>query len=50
MFTVTKPFGLSLGDRLCLALPRREKQPAVTTDRSWAEAGPLVGVTVQLIR
>ena len=42
MFTVTKRFGLSLGDRLCLALARREKQPAITADRSWAEAGPLV--------
>jgi ribonuclease VapC len=50
MFTVTKRFGLSLGDRLCLALARREKQPAITADRSWAEAGPLLGVTVQLIR
>ena len=50
MSTVTKRFGLSLGDRLCLALASREKQPAITADRSWTEAGPLVGVTVQLIR
>lgn len=50
MFAVTKRFGLSLGDRLCLALARREKRPAITADRSWAEAAPLVGVTVRLIR
>lgn len=50
MFPVTKRFGLSLGDRLCLALARREKQPAITADRSWVEAAPLVRVTVQLIR
>lgn len=50
IFTVTKPFGLSLGDRLCLALARREKQPAVTADCAWADAAPPLGVTVRLIR
>jgi ribonuclease VapC len=50
MFAVTRPFGLSLGDRACLALARRENAPVLTTDRAWAQAGPLVGVTVKLIR
>jgi ribonuclease VapC len=50
MVAVTKPFGLSLGDRICLALARRTGLPALTADRSWTEvAGPL-GVTVELIR
>jgi ribonuclease VapC len=33
--TSTRPFGLSLGDRACLALAYRLGRPAVTTDRAW---------------
>ena len=40
--------GLSLGDRACLALARREGLPALTTDQRWAREK--VGVDVQLIR
>jgi PIN domain nuclease of toxin-antitoxin system len=43
----TRPLGLSLGDRVCLALARERGVPAVTADRSWARVG---GVEVQLIR
>jgi ribonuclease VapC len=50
MFAQTRPFGLSLGDRACLALAKREKLPALTADRVWLQAGPLVGVEVRLIR
>jgi len=50
MFAQTRPFGLSLGDRACLALARRENLPALTADRIWLQAGPLVGVEVRLIR
>jgi ribonuclease VapC len=50
MFAVTRPFGLSLGGRACLALARRDSATVLTTDRVWAQAGPLVGVTVRLIR
>jgi ribonuclease VapC len=50
MFTSTRPFGLSLGNRICLALAARERLPALTADRIWAQAGPLVGVEVRLIR
>jgi ribonuclease VapC len=46
----TRKFGLSLGDRLCLALAIRENVPAVTADTAWAEVAPLIGATVQLIR
>jgi len=31
----TRAFGLSLGDRICLALAEREGLPALTTDRAW---------------
>lgn len=49
-FALTHPYGLSLADRLCLALAARERQPAITADRSWAEAGKRIGVDVRLIR
>jgi len=32
----TRPAGLSLGDRACLALAVREGVPAVTADRIWS--------------
>ena len=35
------PFGLSLGDRACLALASREGLPAMTADRSWLQSGAL---------
>lgn len=34
---LTKHFGLSLGDRACLALAIQENAVAVTADRNWAE-------------
>jgi ribonuclease VapC len=40
--------GLSLGDRACLALARREAVPAVTTDRAWTSVS--IGVEVRVIR
>jgi len=43
----TRSLGLSLGDRVCLALARERELPAVTADRAWASVG---GVEVQLIR
>jgi ribonuclease VapC len=50
MVEQTKPFGLSLGDCACLALAKREQLPALTADRIWLQAGPLLGVEVRLIR
>jgi PIN domain nuclease of toxin-antitoxin system len=47
---LTRPYGLSLGDRACLALARRANAPAMTSDRMWERVGPLIGVTVVLIR
>ena len=42
--------GLSLGDRYCLALARREGVAALTAERRWPEIATEAGVTVQLIR
>jgi ribonuclease VapC len=50
MLAQTRPFGLSLGDRACLALAMREGLPALTADQSWLRAAPLVGIEVRLIR
>lgn len=33
---ITKHFGLSLGDRACLALAIQENATVVTADRDWA--------------
>jgi ribonuclease VapC len=44
----TRHRGLSLGDRACLALARREGLPVLTADRQWQ--GLDVGVDIRLIR
>lgn len=44
----TRPRGLSLGDRICLATAVLRRVPAVTADRAWADLD--VGVAIELIR
>jgi PIN domain nuclease of toxin-antitoxin system len=45
---LTQPaiWGLSLGDRACLALAAALGVPAVTADRSWQSVAEAVGVQV----
>jgi len=50
MFALTRPFGLSLADRCCLALALREQAPVLTAGRAWEPAGAAVGASVRLIR
>ena len=50
MVAMTKPKGLSDGDRACLAPARHLGVPAVTADRPWAEIAGGVGVHMDLIR
>jgi ribonuclease VapC len=45
---VTKQYGLSLGDRACLALALMKRLPAVTSDRVWQDLK--AGIVVRLIR
>lgn len=44
----TKPLGLSLGDRMCLALGLEEGLSVLTADRRWKEIN--IGVDIVLIR
>ena len=45
---LTKKYGLSLGDRACLALAQQQTLPVLTADRVWKEVG--LGTKIQLIR
>lgn len=47
---VTAEAGLSLGDRFCLALARRDGLPALTADKQWRTVADAAGVTVSVIR
>lgn len=42
--------GLSLGDRYCLALAKREGLPALTAERRWTMIAEAAGVVVEMIR
>ena len=46
----TKRVGLSLGDRLCLALAQRMRARVLTADRAWLEVSKTLGVDVVCIR
>lgn len=48
MISRTRPLGLSLGDRACLALAVERKATAYTTDRAWKILD--VGIDVEVIR
>ncbi|HZA66686.1 MAG TPA: type II toxin-antitoxin system VapC family toxin [Geminicoccaceae bacterium] len=44
----TTPWGLSLGDRACLALSRLRDLPGVTADRAWAKLD--LGIRIEVVR
>jgi PIN domain nuclease of toxin-antitoxin system len=48
LVTKTRPYGLSLGDRACLALAIQRKAAVYTTDAAWKNISP--GIQVNLIR
>ena len=50
MRVATKPKGLGLGDRACLALAKRLNLPAVTADAAWVELADELGVEVVMVR
>jgi ribonuclease VapC len=45
---LTRAYGLSFGDRACLALARRLGLPALTAERAWAELD--LGIPVEVLR
>ena len=47
---ITLEGGLSLGDRCCLALAKREGLPALTAERRWPSIAAAAGVAVEVIR
>ena len=47
---VTASAGLSLGDRFCLALAKRDGLQAMTADKQWRTVAEAVGAKIQLIR
>ncbi|MCJ2139415.1 PIN domain-containing protein [Methylobacterium sp. E-066] len=47
---ITVEGGLSLGDRYCLALAKREGLPALTAEQRWSTIAEAAGVVVEMIR
>lgn len=45
---ITRPLGLSLGDRACLALAIQRKAVVYTTDRAWKDLN--LGIEIEVIR
>lgn len=45
---VTKDYGLSLGDRACLALAKYKNIPVLTADKAWTKLN--LGIKIKLIR
>ncbi|MGB6744943.1 MAG: type II toxin-antitoxin system VapC family toxin [Terracidiphilus sp.] len=48
LVTATRPFGLSLGDRACLALAIERNAKVYTTDRAWKNLN--LGIELEVIR
>ncbi len=46
----TRSIGLSLGDRLCLAVAQRLKAPVLTADRPWLLMAQPLGIDICCIR
>ena len=50
MFALTKPFGLSHGDRACLALGQALALPVVTADKAWSKVAKDLGIRIEQFR
>jgi PIN domain nuclease of toxin-antitoxin system len=50
MRSASKPIGLSLGDRLCLAAGQRLKTPVMTADQAWLGLSEALGLNIICIR
>jgi PIN domain nuclease of toxin-antitoxin system len=45
---ITRKYGLSLGDRACLALAKYKNIPVLTADKAWSKLN--LGIKIKLIR
>lgn len=50
IYKVGKPFGLSLGDRVCLALARRLGAEVLTADDIWLNVAEALGLSIKSVR
>ena len=50
MIALTKPYGLSAGDRCCLALGRRLGLPVVHAEQRWQALADDLGIELVLVR
>ena len=48
LWALTKPYGLSLGDRACIALGMQKKQTVMTADKIWEKLN--VPIKIEVIR
>ena len=46
--SITRKYGLSLGDRACLALAKYKNIPVLTADKTWSKLN--LGIKIKLIR
>ncbi len=50
IYKVGKPFGLSLGDRVCLALAQRLGAAVLTADEVWLKVAEPLGLQIESVR
>jgi len=46
----TRPLGLSLGDRACLATAQKLNATVLTADRAWLTLAPALGIAIESLR
>lgn len=50
LWSITRTFGLSLGDRACLAFAIRKQVPVLTADRAWLNLASTLKIDIQIMR
>lgn len=50
LWPIARAFGLSLGDRACLAFAIRKQAPVLTADRAWLNLASTLKIDIQNIR
>ena len=50
LWQITRMYGLSLGDRACLAFAIRRQIPILTADKAWLNVASILKLDIQVIR